>query len=99
MLYARQSIVTAAVAHKVSEIDLVCTNYKDTSDDDPLARECRNGATMGFTGKQVIHPSQVEMVQRLFSPSEARVTWATKILRANEKAIKEGRGAGHWMER
>ncbi|RPB19848.1 citrate lyase subunit beta [Terfezia boudieri ATCC MYA-4762] len=93
MLYARQSIVTAAVAHRVSAIDLVCTDYKDNSDDGPLARESRDGVTMGFTGKQIIHPSQVEMVQRLFSPSEARVTWALRVLRANEKAVQEGRGA------
>lgn len=48
---------------------------------------------MGFTGKQVIHPSQIEMTQKLFSPSEARVTWAMKVLRANEDAVQEGRGA------
>ena len=93
MLYARQSIITAAVAHKVSAIDLVCTDYKNISDNGLLARECRNGVTMGFTGKQVIHPNQVEMVQRLFSPPEARVTWAVRVLRANEKAVQEGRGA------
>jgi len=93
MLYARQSIVTAAVAHKLSAIDLVCTDYMNTSDEGPLARECRSGAAMGFTGKQVIHPSQVEMVQRLFSPSGARVIWAMRVLRANENAVQEGRGA------
>lgn len=93
MLYARQSIVTAAAAYRVSALDLVCTNYNDTSDDSPLARECRDGVTMGFTGKQVIHPGQVEMVQRLFSPSGAGVTWAMRVLEANEKAVQEGRGA------
>ena len=48
---------------------------------------------MGFTGKQVIHPNQVEVVQRMFSPSESKVDWAVRILVANEKAVKDGRGA------
>lgn len=93
MLYARQSIVTAAVAHKLSAIDLVCTDYKNTADNGPLARECQDGVRMGFTGKQVIHPSQVEVVQRLFLPSEERLSWAVRILIANEKAVQNGKGA------
>lgn len=93
MLYARQSTVVAAVAHNLSVIDLVCTDYKDTSSDSPLAKECQDGVTMGFTGKQVIHPNQVEVVQRMFSPSESKVDWAVRILVANEKAVKDGRGA------
>lgn len=48
---------------------------------------------MGFTGKQVIHPTQVEVVQRMFSPSESKVNWAVRILVANEKAVTDGRGA------
>ena len=93
MLYARQSIVVAAVAHSLSAIDLVCTDYKDTSGQGALARECQDGVTMGFTGKQVIHPTQVEVVQRMFSPSESKVNWAVRILVANEKAVTDGRGA------
>ena len=93
MLYARQSIVVAAAAQNLSAIDLVCTDYKDTSANGPLAKECQDGAIMGFTGKQVIHPSQVEVAQRMFSPSESKVDWAVRILVGNEKAVKGGRGA------
>lgn len=91
MLYARQSIVTAAVAYNLSSaIDLVCTEYQDPA---PLERECRDGAAMGFTGKQLIHPNQIEVAQRMFAPSEERVGWAVRVVVANEKAVKEGRGA------
>jgi len=55
-----------------------------------LARECRDGVIMGFMGKEVSH---VEMGQRLFSPSESRVDWAVRVLRANERAAQEGRDA------
>ncbi|KAF8477130.1 citrate lyase subunit beta-like protein [Kalaharituber pfeilii] len=93
MIYARQTIVTAAVAHKLCAIDLVCTEHQDTIEEGPLARECKDGVRMGFTGKQVIHPSQVDLVQRLFSPSKERVAWALRVLIANEKAVEDGRGA------
>ncbi|KAI5786338.1 citrate lyase subunit beta [Peziza echinospora] len=93
MLYARQSLVTAAAAHKLSAIDLVCTDYKDTGEGGPLARECRDGVGMGFTGKQVIHPSQVAVCEELFRPAWERVVWAVRVVVASEVAEREGRGA------
>ncbi|KAI6093933.1 beta subunit of citrate lyase [Hypoxylon rubiginosum] len=93
-LYARSAIVTAARAAELpSAIDLVCTSYKG---DEGLARldeECRGGKAMGFNGKQCIHPSQVETVQRLFAPSEKEVEWAVRCTIADEKAATAGRGA------
>ena len=48
---------------------------------------------MGFNGKQVIHPSQVEIVQRVFAPEEDEVEWAVRVVIADEKADRQGRGA------
>lgn len=94
-LFARQTIVAAARAYNLdSAIDLVCTDYKDTGPTGPLVRECQGGAGMGFTGKQCIHPSQVEVVQRLFAPSTERVRDAVRLLCAERKA--EGLGKGSW---
>jgi len=94
-LFARQTLVAAARAYNLtSAIDLVCTDYKDTSDQGPLARECEDGAGMGFTGKQTIHPGQVERVQRMFSPKEERVRDSVRLLIANDKA--EALGKGSW---
>lgn len=39
---------------------------------------------MGFTGKQVIHPSQIPIVQEAFSPSADQVEWATELIKAFE---------------
>lgn len=48
---------------------------------------------MGFNGKQCIHPSQVELVQRVFSPEEKEVEWAVRVVVADAKAAEAGRGA------
>lgn len=48
---------------------------------------------MGFNGKQLIHPSQVEIAQRAFAPGEKEVEWAVRILIADGKAEQQGRGA------
>lgn len=91
MLFARQSLVTHARAWGVpSAIDLVCTDFKKP---EVLQRECEDGARMGFTGKQVIHPSQIEIVQRVFSPSQERLQWAVRVLVADETARQQGKGS------
>jgi citrate lyase subunit beta-like protein len=93
-LYARSALVTAARAYNLpSVIDLVCTDYKDRSAQERFAAECENGKSLGFNGKQCIHPSQVNACQSIFSPSESEVEWAVRIVIANEKADRQGRGA------
>jgi citrate lyase subunit beta-like protein len=56
LLYARQSVVAHAKAFNLQAIDIVRINYKDI---EALKREATEGAIMGFTGKQIIHPLQV----------------------------------------
>jgi len=93
-LFARQTIVAAARAYELdSAIDLVCTDYKNAGPDGALVRECKDGAGMGFTGKQCIHPTQVDVVQRMFAPTEGRVKGAVRLLIAERKAEEQGRGA------
>ncbi|KAF3060922.1 Citrate lyase subunit beta [Daldinia childiae] len=93
-LYARSAMVTAARVENIpSVIDLVCTSYQGKEGLTRLEEECRGGKAMGFNGKQCIHPSQVETVQRLFSPSKKEVEWAVRITVANKKAAAEKRGA------
>ncbi|KAL2850784.1 Pyruvate/Phosphoenolpyruvate kinase-like domain-containing protein [Aspergillus pseudodeflectus] len=97
-LFARSAIATAArAANLPSTIDLVCTTYKsDKGDGSPpavLEDECRGGRGLGFNGKQCIHPSQVETVQRIYGPDVEEVTWAVRVVIADEKAARAGRGA------
>ncbi|KAF2682500.1 citrate lyase [Lentithecium fluviatile CBS 122367] len=93
-LYARSAIATAARAALLpSTIDLVCTAYKGSQGLKTLEEECLNGKGLGFNGKQCIHPSQIEVVQRCFAPGEEEVEWAAKVVIADEKASAQGRGA------
>lgn len=93
-LYARSSIATACRAHDLpSTIDLVCTAYKGEQGLKTLEEECIGGKNLGFNGKQLIHPTQVEVAQRTFQPSEQEVEWAVRVVIADEKADKQGRGA------
>jgi citrate lyase subunit beta / citryl-CoA lyase len=57
-----------------------------------LEEECRLARSLGLRGKACIHPGQVPVVNRAFSPSEAEVAWAEKVVAANDAAAAEGRG-------
>ncbi|RAO68578.1 uncharacterized protein BHQ10_004590 [Talaromyces amestolkiae] len=93
-LFARSAIVTAARAHDLpSTIDLVCTGYKSESAKQLLEEESRGGKRLGFNGKQCIHPTQVETVQRVFSPEADEVEWAIRVVIADAKAAEAGKGA------
>ncbi|KAF2863443.1 beta subunit of citrate lyase [Piedraia hortae CBS 480.64] len=93
-LYARSAIVTAAKAFGLdSALDLVTTAYRGDKGTETLRKESENGKRLGFTGKQVIHPDQVDIVQQVFGPAEDEVEWAVKVCIADEKADKQGRGA------
>ena len=47
---------------------------------------------MGYTGKQVINPKQIDVVQKMFTPSEAEILWAEELIAQFEKASSEGSG-------
>uniref|UniRef100_V9L359 Citramalyl-CoA lyase, mitochondrial n=1 Tax=Callorhinchus milii TaxID=7868 RepID=V9L359_CALMI len=90
LLYARQKVLVTAKAFGLQAIDLVYIDYKD---EEGLYRQSREGALMGFTGKQVIHPSQIPIVQNAFFPSPERVKWAQELIRAFNEHQKLGKGA------
>lgn len=93
-LYARSAIATACRAHNLSStIDLVCTSYKGEEGMKTMEEECLGGKGLGFNGKQCIHPDQVPIAQKAFAPSEDEATWAVRIIIADAKADKQGRGA------
>ncbi|KAF3825698.1 hypothetical protein GH733_006525 [Mirounga leonina] len=79
ILYARQKIIVTAKAFGLQAIDLV---YIDFRDGEGLLRQSREGAAMGFTGKQVIHPNQIAVVQEEFSPSPGKIKWAEELIAA-----------------
>ncbi|KAG8665132.1 uncharacterized protein FPOAC1_013110 [Fusarium poae] len=95
LLFARSAIVTAARAHEIpSAIDLVTTSFRGEDGTRHLELECTDGKRLGFNGKQLIHPSQTVVAQRVFSPSQEELIWAVKVMIGNAKALADqGRGA------
>jgi len=90
VFYARSAVITHAAAFDLQAIDMVYVNFKDQAG---LEAEACQGAQMGFAGKQVIHPSQVEQVQRLFTPSDEEIAHARRVMQAFEKYQQAGQGA------
>lgn len=66
LAFARSIIVNSAKAYGLEAIDMVCLEYMNM---EKLKEECSNGRSFGFSGKQVIHPAQIEMVNKAFSPN------------------------------
>lgn len=90
LLYARQAVIVACAAFDLQPIDIVTVDYKDL---DALKAEAEFGARLGFSGKQVIHPNQVPVVQEAFTPSDEAVAYARRIVETFEASQKEGKGA------
>ncbi|PAV17277.1 citrate lyase beta subunit [Pyrrhoderma noxium] len=90
LLYARSKIATYARAYKLEAIDMVCTALHDPSQ---LQLECQSARELGFSGKQAIHPDQVETILNTFVPSDKEIERAQKILSQMAESNKEGKGA------
>jgi citrate lyase subunit beta / citryl-CoA lyase len=66
--------------------------YNDIKDPEGFEAECRQGRQMGFDGKTLIHPSQLEPCNRIFAPASDEVERARRVIAAFEEAEAEGRG-------
>jgi citrate lyase subunit beta/citryl-CoA lyase len=66
--------------------------YNDVRDAEGFEAECRQGRALGFDGKTLIHPGQLEICNRAFSPSAEEVTQAQRVIAAFEEAEQAGRG-------
>ena len=83
-------VVAAARAQGLRAIDGPFAGYRDTSG---LEHSARIARVMGFDGKQCIHPSQIPVVNRIFSPSAEEIAHAKSVVEAYDEAAKAGRGA------
>ena len=66
--------------------------YNDIADEAGFLAECRQGKEMGFDGKTLIHPSQLDPCNEVFAPSTTEVDSAREIIAAFEEAERDGRG-------
>ena len=79
----------AAKAHGLTIVDGVYNAFKD---EDGLKAECEQGRDMGFDGKTLIHPAQLESANTAFAPSEAEIDLARRQIAAFEEAEAQGLG-------
>ncbi|MFB6094159.1 MAG: CoA ester lyase [Halanaeroarchaeum sp.] len=82
VLHAREEVVVAAAAADVEAIDTVFTDFEDR---EGLAAETEFAAQLGFDGKLAVHPDQVPVINRAFTPDPADVEWAERVLAAREE--------------
>jgi citrate lyase beta subunit len=90
VFYARSAVVTHAAAFGLQAIDMVFVDYHDAAG---LAREAAEGARLGYAGKQAIHPAQIGPIQSAFTPTEAAIAHARRVVEAARAHQAEGRGA------
>jgi citrate lyase subunit beta/citryl-CoA lyase len=66
--------------------------YNDVQDPEGFEAECRQGMEMGFDGKTLIHPSQVDPANTVWAPSTADVAYAERVIAAFDEAVAQGKG-------
>ncbi|MDR7416951.1 MAG: CoA ester lyase [Armatimonadota bacterium] len=90
LLYARSAFATAAAAAHVQAVDGV---WPDLNDIAGLWQDCWMARRLGFTGKSIIHPSQIEPVNHVFTPSASDLEFARRVVEAFEQAEAAGVGS------
>lgn len=94
LTYARNRLVAASAQSKLpGPIDTVYPNVKDN---EGLREDSLKAKVLGFKGKLIIHPGQIEIVQTVFSPLAAEIEEAEEIVEVYQKAQSEGIGAVLW---
>ncbi|MDR0763846.1 MAG: citrate (pro-3S)-lyase subunit beta [Bacteroidales bacterium] len=89
LLYARQAIVVAARAAGIDALDTV---YSDLNDTDSFRKELLLIKQLGFDGKSIINPRQIEIVNEVFAPTQKEIEKAYTILAGIKEAQKRGSG-------
>jgi citrate lyase subunit beta/citryl-CoA lyase len=89
--YARAKIVTASRAAGIeAPLDTV---WVDLADEEGLEASARTALGFGFQGKMCIHPNQIAVVNRVFTPSESEIAFAERVVAAFARAEAEGSAA------
>jgi citrate lyase subunit beta / citryl-CoA lyase len=89
--YARAKIPVDARAAGIDAIDAIWQKIEDL---DGLARDSTSARLLGYSGKSIIHPSQIEPVHNVFRPSMKQIEWARKVVLALGEAMEIGGGRG-----
>lgn len=88
--YARSRVVVAA---RAAGIEVYDTPFTDVNDDEGIVTDAALAKSLGFSGKASISPRHVDVINRLFSPSQAEVDYAYDVMEAIALAKAQGKGA------
>ena len=90
LLYARSALAVAAASAHVQAVDGVWVDLKDTAGLVGFARQSRR---LGFSGMSLIHPSQIDPINSVFSPTPEEIEYAKQVVQAFEEANARGDGS------
>jgi len=88
--YSRSAVAVAARAAGIVAIDPPWPGFRDT---EGFVRHSSAGAQLGYEGRMLIHPNQIEPAQEIYGPSEADVEHARKVVEVFEQGMKEGKAS------
>jgi citrate lyase subunit beta / citryl-CoA lyase len=89
LMYGLSTCLNAARASGKTILDGV---YNAVNDEAGFTSECQQGSTMGFDGKTLIHPSQVDLCNAAFSPTAGEIDQARRVVAAFDEALAVGQG-------
>ncbi len=89
LFYARCAVLHAARFAKIDAFDVV---FSDLNDDEGFLKEVDLIRRLGFNGKSLINPRQIELLHNAFAPTQEEVDYAKRVVAAAAKAEKEGLG-------
>ena len=88
ILFARSRVIYACTSNNIISIDTPNTSIDN---EENLQIDCLNARNLGMKAKTAIHPSQLEVINKVFSPLAEEIDWAKKVFRALDQ--NEGKGA------
>ena len=89
VFYARNAVLLACREAGIDALDIVFSNINDM---EGLKEDAALSRNLGFDGKTVIHPRQIEAVNACFAPSEKEVRYAVRVLQTLEEGSRMGKG-------
>ena len=89
LFYARCAVLHAARAAKIDAFDVV---YSDINNEEGFLKEVDVIKRLGFNGKSLINPRQIELLHNAYAPTQEDVDYANRVVAAAEKAEAEGLG-------
>jgi citrate lyase subunit beta/citryl-CoA lyase len=86
-------LIRIVIAARAANIDAIDSPYFDVKDPEGCEANARQAKALGYDGKSAIHPLQVEVINKVFTPTRQEVEHSRKVIEAYQKAEAEGKGA------